>query len=374
MKRGFAVAIAVATVGTTAHAQSSVTMYGAVDTGLLYQNTSAASYNPAAPNTGHFFKMANGGIYTSMLGFKGTEDLGGGWKTNFKLQGAFDATNGKFGLSGTAGAAAQFNQEASVGLAGPYGSLTMGRQIIPLTYAMAYTDVRQGGYFGSIFTALVSMNSAAGWPGTSTNAQLGAVFDDNAIVYASPNFGGVTASLEYAPGGVAGQAQGSTRESAVLQYDNYGLKLAAAYYNGHDTNPTPTTVPTGLDNNRFYYLGALYSINGFSVSTSFSNGRNPAHPKTTNFDMISGGLGYRFTPAFEVTSGVYYIKDENNSANKSTEIVLGANYSLSKETTLYAQVGYVDNQGKMNQSIEYGQPVAPGLNTTAAMVGIRKRF
>jgi predicted porin len=159
-----------------------------------------------------------------------------------------------------------------------------------------------------------------------------------------------------------------------LQYDNYGLKLAAAYYNGHDTNPTPTTVPTGLDNNRFYYLGALYSINGFSVSTSFSNGRNPAHPKTTNFDMISGGLGYRFTPAFEVTSGVYYIKDENNSANKSTEIVLGANYSLSKETTLYAQVGYVDNQGKMNQSIEYGQPVAPGLNTTAAMVGIRKRF
>jgi predicted porin len=75
-----------------------------------------------------------------------------------------------------------------------------------------------------------------------------------------------------------------------------------------------------------------------------------------------------------VTSGVYYIKDENNSANKSTEIVLGANYSLSKETTLYAQVGYVDNQGKMNQSIEYGQPVAPGLNTTAAMVGIRKRF
>jgi predicted porin len=351
-----------------------VTMYGAVDTGLLYQNTSAASYNPAAPNTGHLFRMKDGGLYTSLLGFKGTEDLGNGWKANFKLQGAFDSTSGKFGLSGTAGAAAQFNQEASVGLAGPYGSLTMGRQIIPLTYAMAYTDVRQGGYFGSIFTALVSMNSAAGWPGTSTNAALGSVFDDNAIVYVSPNFGGVTASLEYAPGGVAGQAQGGTRESAVLQYDNYGLKLAAAYYNGHDTNPSPTSVATGLDNNRFYYAGALYSINGFTVSTSFSNGRNPAHPSTTNFDMISGGFGYRFTPAVELTSGVYYIKDENNSANKSIEYVVGADYSLSKATTLYAQVGYVDNRGKMNQSVEYGQPVAPGIDTTAAMVGIRKRF
>jgi predicted porin len=118
------------------------------------------------------------------------------------------------------------------------------------------------------------------------------------------------------------------------------------------------------------YAGALYSINGFSVSGSFSNGRNPAHSSVTNYDMISGGLGYRFNPAFEMTSAVYYLKDENHS----TEYVLGANYSLSKSTTLYAQVGFVDNKGTMNQSIEYGQPVAPGVNTTAAMVGIRKRF
>ncbi|MGA7817974.1 porin [Caballeronia sp.] len=374
MKIKLAAAVTLTALTGVAHAQSSVTLYGSVDSGLLYQNTSAASYSPLAKNTGSVFRMKDGGIYSSFLGFLGTEDLGGGWQSNFKLQGAFDSTNGKFGLSGTAGAAAQFNQAADVGLSGPYGSLTLGRQIIPMTYAMAYTDVRQGDYFGSIFTALVSMNAAAGWPGTSTNAQLGAVFDDNAIVYVSPKFGGVTASLEYAPGGVAGSLQGATRESAVLQYDNYGLKLAAVYYNGHDTNPTPTSVPTGLDNNRFVYAGALYSINGFSVSGSFSNGRNPAHSSVTNFDMISGGVGYQFNPAFDVTSAVYYLKDENHSANHSTEFILGANYSLSKSTTLYAQVGYVDNNGTMNQSIEYGQPTAPGVDTTAAMVGIRKRF
>lgn len=43
--------------------------------------------------------------------------------------------------------------------------------------------------------------------------------------------------------GVAGQAQGGTRESAVLQYDNCGLNLAAAYCNGHGTNPSPTSAP-----------------------------------------------------------------------------------------------------------------------------------
>lgn len=374
MKIKFAAALTLTALTVNANAESSVTLYGAVDTGLLFQNTSAASYSTAAHDSGHIFRMKDGGIYTSFLGFLGTEDLGGGWQSNFKLQGAFDTTSGKFGLSGTAGVAAQFNQVADVGLSGPYGSLTLGRQIIPMTYAMAYTDVRQGDYFGSIFTALVSMNSAAGWPGTSTNAQLGAVFDDNAIVYVSPKFGGVTASLEYAPGGVAGSFQGGTRESAVLQYDGYGLKLAAVYYNGHDTNPTPTSVPTGLDNNRFLYAGALYSTNGFSMSASFGNGRNPARSSTTNFDMISGGLGYRFTPAFELTSGIYYLKDQNHSANKSTEYVLGADYSLSKSTLLYAQVGYVDNKGVMNQSIEYGQPVAPGVTTTAAMLGIRMRF
>lgn len=374
MKIRFAAMATLTALAGTVQAQSSVTVYGQVDTGVMYQNTSAASYNPAAKNTGVMLRLKDGGIYTSLLGFKGTEDLGGGWNANFKLQGSFDSTNGKFGLSGTPGAAAQFNQFAAVGISGPYGSLNFGRQLIPMMYAMAYTDVRQGNYFGSIFTGYVSMNAAAGWPGTSTNAQFGAVFDDNAIIYTSPNFGGVTASLEYAPGGVAGNARAGTRESAVLQYDNNGLKLAAAIYNGHDTNPGPTSVPTGVDNNRFVYAGALYAINDFSVSASYSNGRSPAHPNTTNFDMISAGFGYLFSPVFGVTSGIYYEKDKNHSANKSTEYVVGANYSLSKSTTLYAEAGYVANKGTMNQSIAYGQPAAPGLNTTAAMVGIRKQF
>ena len=90
--------------------------------------------------------------------------------------------------------------------------------------------------------------------------------------------------------------------------------------------------------------------------------------------MYSAGLGYRFTPAFKVTSGFYYLKDNNNSTNHSSEFAVGAEYSLSKRTLAYAQVGYVDNHGTMNQTIVYGQPVAPGTSTTAAMVGVRHNF
>lgn len=369
-----AVVTVVAAIGSPVYAQSSVTLYGIVDAGLLYQSTSAASFSPAAKDLGKIYRYKDGGVYASFWGMKGTEDIGGGYSVNFKLQGQFDTGTGKFLLSDTPGVTAQFNQFATIGVAGPFGSVNAGRQMVPMAYAMADTDVRSAQYFGSILTAWIGLNTAAGWPGTSTNGPIGALYDSNAIVYQSPVFGGVSAALEYAPGGVAGQFQGGTRESAVLKYSNYGLKLSAVYYNGHDTNPGPTTVPSGFDNNRFWYLGALYTIKGFSVSTSYSNGKNPAHPNLVNLNLYSVGLGYRFAPDFKVTSGLYYLKDRNNSTNKSTEVSAGAEYSLSKTTLLYGQVGYVNNRGTMTQTITYGQPTAPGMGTTAVMMGVRHSF
>jgi predicted porin len=357
-----------------AHAQSSVTLYGAIDSGLLYQSTSAASFAPNAPNNGHVFAFKDAGVYSSFWGLKGSEDIGGGYKINFRLQGVFNSGTGKFGLADTAGATAIFNQQSTVGVSGPFGSFDAGRQFAPIIYAMADTDVRAGQYFGSILTAWISMNQVAGWPGTSTNVPIGALYDSNALVYQSPKFYGASLALEYAPGGVAGSFQGGTRESVVLKYSNYGLNLAAGYYNGHDTNPTPTTVPTGLDNNRYYYMGAKYTFSGISISTSYSIGKNPSDVDRTHYELISAGLGYQFTPFLKATSGFYYMKDRNNSANHSSEFVAGAEYGLSKRTTAYAQVGYVDNKGAMNQTISYGQPVAPGVSTTAAMIGLRHNF
>jgi len=358
------------------HAQSSVTLFGAVDSGLIYQNRSAASFLPTAPNLGKVFAFNNGGIYTSFWGLKGTEDLGGGYHANFRLQSAFMNGSGRLSLADTAGATAIFNMVSTVGLSGPFGSVTLGRQFAPMALAMAETDVRGGNYFGSIFTAWIGMNQAAGFNFASTNGPIGALYDSNAIVYETPNFHGVSAALEYAPGGVPGSFQGNTRESAVLKYANYGLHLTALYYNGHDTNPSPTStaLPTGLNNNRFIYVGALYTIHDFSVSASYSNGKNPAHSNLVDLDLYSAGLGYRFSPAFQVTSGVYYLKDKNKSANKSTEVAGGAYYSLSKSTTLYGQVGYVHNEGTMTTMISYGQFVPAGTSTTAVNIGMRHTF
>ncbi|HTR10204.1 MAG TPA: porin [Paraburkholderia sp.] len=383
MKLKYGSLAALALFASAAHAQSSVTLYGVLDSGLLYQSTNAASFAPNAKNLGHAWQLKDGGIYSSIWGLKGTEDIGGGYHINFKLQGSFTSNNGKPGLSDTPGATALFNQFATVGASGPFGTIDAGRQIVPMIYAMADTDVRNAQYFGSILTAWLGLNQAAGWPGTSTNAPIGALYDSNAIVYNSPKFYGASLALEYAPGGVAGQFQGGTRESAVLKYSNYGLNVAAVYYSGHDTNPFPATYPTtpavpatGLNNNNLYYIGALYTISGFSVSGSFSsaNSYNSSSHTSYNFEMASGGLGYQFNPSFKITSGYYYLKDRNHSQNHSSEFAVGAEYNLSKATKAYAQVGYVSNKGTMNQTIIYGAPVAPGVSTTAAMIGIRHTF
>ncbi|SIO70977.1 Outer membrane protein (porin) [Burkholderia sp. GAS332] len=386
--------VALLALAGAAHAQSSVTLYGTIDSGLLWQNTSASGAAPFLPNsklnpnTGSVFRLKDGGIYSSLFGMKGTEDIGGGYKVNFRLQGSFDSGTGKFQLSDTAGTPALFNQIAEVGVSGPFGRFDAGRQLAPMAYAFADTDVRNAQFFGSVLTAWLTMNTVGGWPGNSTNGIIGALYDSNALVYNSPSFYGVSAALEYAPGGVAGQPQGGTRESAVLNYSNYGLNVAAVYYNGHDASPYTYAAPstaapaTGLNNNRFVYVGAKYTWRGLSVSGSFSNGRNPAaengNPKifavSGDFNMLTAGIGYRLSPAFDITSGVYYVKDEKHSQNQSTEYVLGADYNLSKSTLLYAEFGYVSNRGAMNQEIVYGQPTAVGMNTAAGMLGIRHSF
>ncbi|SAK49029.1 porin [Caballeronia temeraria] len=374
MKLRFATAAGLVLAAGGAHAQSSVTLYGVLDAGLLYQSTSAATFAHNAPDTGKVYRFKDGGIYSSIWGLKATEDLGGGYFVNVKLQGSFDSGTGKSGLSDTPGATAMFNQYATVGVSGPFGTFNAGRQIVPMIWAMYDTDVRRAQYFGSVLTAWLGMNTAAGWPGTSTNGSIGALYDSNALVYVSPTWAGLSASLEYAPGGVAGQFQGGTRESAVLKYSNFGLTLTAVYYNGHDANPAPGSVPTGLNNNRMMYFGGLYTTHGFSFSLSYANGKNPANSDHANYDMYSGGLGYRFAPDLNVTTGVYYIKDKNDSSNHSLEVAIGAEYNLSKRTLAYAEVGHVNNNGTMNQMIVYGQPTAPGKSTTAAMLGLRHNF
>jgi predicted porin len=109
---------------STAHAQSSVTLYGIVDAGFRYNSNAGGKSQ---------FAIAGGNESASRFGVTGTEDLGGGYKTVFTLESGFTTTTGAMQ------AGLMFGRQAFVGVATPYGTVTLGRQYLTLSTYLATT-------------------------------------------------------------------------------------------------------------------------------------------------------------------------------------------------------------------------------------------
>jgi predicted porin len=116
-------ALGVAAIG--AHAQSTVTLYGILDTGIGYQSSSTSLGKTTGGASA--VKMVQGVWAGDRFGLKGSEDLGGGTKAIFQLEQGFNPDTGAESTSGLG-----FSRAAWVGLSNQqFGSLTAGRQYAP---------------------------------------------------------------------------------------------------------------------------------------------------------------------------------------------------------------------------------------------------
>lgn len=195
-------------------AQSSVTLYGIADVGVL--RAPVADANTGSPNaTGTFTPatgvtagkvnqtvMQSGQQSGSRLGFRGTEDLGNGLSAVFTLEQRVEFDTGGSSSSGQNGAATvgvggrQFERQIFAGLSSKTaGTLTFGRQYTPQFDIQVRTDALAYGMAGS-FT------SGAGFGMMASRAS-------NAIKYVSPNWGGFQGRLLYSFGGSGLAAAGS---------------------------------------------------------------------------------------------------------------------------------------------------------------------
>lgn len=384
-------------------AQSSLGIYGAIDSGVLsISNTSSGTgYLPKAANpNGHTLKQKDGGIGGSNFGFRGTEDLGGGLKAQFHLQGNVSTENGAVGGPNSSGGTSFFNQFATVGLSGAWGALKLGRQVSPLYYTMASTDARGGRYFGSSLTGLVGLNSASGaFIGNNSNPAFGTIYNDNAVAYTAPAWNHLTFNALYAFGETGNGARANSQQVATVVYDADGLKLSGLVYNGYGNNlPVATaayTAATGnaaagaaaakagfsptANTNRLYSAGALYHWSAYTVSASYFAARNPAKAilpgGSYSLDMWTLGAGWKISPTLALSAGYYHIKDNTNAGHRSSQLALGLDYLLSRRSTLYAEGAYTSNRGSnMNLSPVYATAVAAGRNVTAVMLGLRHTF
>jgi predicted porin len=340
--------------GLSAYAQSSVTLYGVADAGILY---TSKTLNPTTgQNAGHQFSLVTGGMTPSLFGLKGTEDLGGGMKAIFALESGIDLTNGGFNDSN----GNFFGRQAWVGLMSDLGTVKAGVQLSPFVLSLIATDPRGASYFGS------------GVPLYTDNVFVTGAFNSNAISYTSPTIAGFQGSALLALGGIAGDFQAGRQYSASLNYTHGPMLVTASMYSGNAggtaaTTPVPSTVA-------FFgrTIGATYQFAKLTVKAVFVN-----YKVAGSFDsrVFGGGLGYQFTPSTNMDAGVWYTSDGNDTRNHSIMAVTGLTYNLSIATLLYAQFGVVDNHGKMNTGLSTNGALfgAPGT-TFGTAVGIRHLF
>ncbi|WP_207556880.1 porin [Paraburkholderia acidicola] len=380
-----------------AHAQSSVTLYGVADGGILFNNNVKG---------GQQFAQSSG--TSSRWGVLGAEDLGGGLKAIFDLENGFTLGTGGLSQGGL-----EFGRKAFVGLkSDTYGTVTAGRQ------------------YSASNDATAVFASGADWAasGLGYGTRAGDVDNvdtsnrvQNSIKYQSPSFHGLSVGLLYSLGGQAGQFTKNEVIDGAVSYLNGPLRLGASYmftknpyyatFGDQGNSSSPTSSATGANNNmpsRIYggyasagaqqiiTAGGSYVLGSATIAVLYSNTQfqnlgavnavgsygTKYNGGTATFNSGELNVKYQLTPAL-ILAGAY-IYTHNGGADgvgsaSYNQVNLGTIYSLSKRTSLYA-IGFyetasgVDSTGKKAVADFSGSSYSSTNHQVAAIVGMTHRF
>ncbi|ANB77505.1 porin [Paraburkholderia phytofirmans OLGA172] len=338
----------------SAHAQSSVTLYGVVDGSLLYTNKTLN--RKTGQSAGYQYSFTDGGLAGSRFGMRGAEDLGGGMRAIFDLESGVNIANGAFGNSN----GGEFGRQAWVGVDSRYGTVKAGLQFSPFFVAVYDVDPREMSYFGSGLVTYLN------------NVYVTGMFNPNGISYMSPEIAGLQANAMMALGGAAGNFQAGRQYSASLRYHLGSLAVDAALYSGNAGGSAASIAIPSVVEFDGRAIGASYVFNDLTVKASYVQYKVAG---SFNDRVYSGGASYRITPALNVDAGVWVTRDENHSSNNSILASTGLEYSLSKATLVYGQAGFVTNHGAMHTGLSVNNALNEATGTTAGVnVGIRHMF
>ncbi|MER1966121.1 porin [Castellaniella sp. GW247-6E4] len=217
MKKTLLAAALIVGFAGVAQAETSVTMYGILDTGYGYSNFKYSKDGISAKRTSS--GLTSGIVNGNRWGVRGSEDLGDGLRAIFTLEAGFDINTGK----SQQGDDAFFGRQAYVGLASDnWGTLTMGRQYNVAT-GMTYAN--------NLSVSMGDMDKAFGSQGLGSRM-------DNSFKYVTPNFSGFTAGVAYGnpkttitrvDGTSVGSSDRSNWLSTGLNYANGPLAVGASY-------------------------------------------------------------------------------------------------------------------------------------------------
>ncbi|WP_027995401.1 porin [Simplicispira psychrophila] len=402
-------AMAQSTIGT-----SSVTIYGLIDVGI--------NHVTGAPG-GSVTSITSGNMEGSRLGFKGNEDLGGGYRAIFTLESRLEADTGSLSnrpLSGgrlpdrlstatslglpaalqpaVSAVAAQigssvgvnlgngmFDRQAFVGMVTPFGAFTAGRQYTPGYLASASFDVMKT-------ESSLALGQLVAIP---------ASFDirvSNSLQYGL-KLNGLTATAMYAAGEIAGRANAGRLLGVMAMYQGNGYSFGGGYNtrNNELGEKSLTNVILGatVDVGPGTLTGQFTTIkddnpSGLS-SISAALSANPATAPVAGLVQNAFIQGFRqdarlFQVGYRITSGVHTVSVAYNSMNdkrpfNADRVSYGAayTYALSKRTDLNAVLTHLNNKNTSQDMLGGngflgGVAAKPGQDVNSLALSIRHRF
>lgn len=375
---------------SAAHAQSSVTLYGSLDAGLVYVNNVQGS---------HTWVQSSGALSPTYFGLRGVEDLGGGLKAVFDLESGFNLNNGSLANSGTL-----FSRKAYVGLqSDQYGGLTLGRQFDSVVDYLG--PLSSAGQNGDVMLA--------GHPFNNDNVA-GVYSLSNTIKYTSANYSG------FQFGGLYGFSNSpdfanNRAYSIGASYNSGPLSIGAAYMQLNN-NPnvafnasgtlTEATANIIAETQRTYGVGGTYAFGPAKVGLLFTRSQyfnmeglaaGGVSPSVTtgqglNINNYEINGTYSLTPAFALL-GSYTFSDGKSGGGAVTggnqfpkwhTVLLAGDYAFSRRTDFYIAAVYQHASGSLGLNPDgTSAPNVAAINTlppsstpnqVAATVGLRHRF
>ena len=306
--------------------------------------------------------------FPSRLGFKGTEDLGGGLQAMFVLESGFAVDTGGMGQGNRL-----FGRQSFVGLKNNYGTVMLGRQVNMTYLVTAKSDVMGPNIFSisSIDSYIPNARSdnAIGYLGTFSGVTVGATYSFGRDTSTA---GG--ASATGCAGEVAGNAKACRQVTAMLAYDSQSFGVSSSY----DIMYGNTGAANGLTSSD--NTDQRVTLNGYAMLGSTKIGMGVMDRKTraaaavnTDSDLYYLGFSYPISTALVLDAQVARLNIKG-SANKSTLSVARLTYNLSKRTALYTSLGYMKNAGTAAIPLDVGGTVGTGMNQFGVMTGVRHTF
>lgn len=392
---------------TTAFAQSTATLYGVVDTG----------YRSVESGSNKFSGLANGSNLSNRLGFKGTEDMGGGMSAAFVMEGDLVPSDGT--ASGF-----KFLRQSTVGIMGGFGEVRLGRDYTPAFRVFGIVDpfgtvgvgsagnIMWSTVYGaplsttaapndltpqqvqdltSTFSTAARQSTTTASPASLTSARLtiaepNLVRANNSFAYYSPAVSGFKASLMYSAGiqntftlknqgAMTGLSLNYANGPVVVAYANQITK------GGFIQAGSGTATTVGTDNLSFTtdFLAASYDLGvakaGLGYRTEKMSDKFVSLNTKAWIYSVSAPLGAvtlkasYITKKAELAAGPF-----TASTDAGDQFAVGAVYDLSKRTALYATYAQLNNKAGFANNVGSAAASIGGVKSSGFDVGVRHSF